>query len=148
MKGAGSGDAGKRIMAYARKLATQVDEQSLKLGLQIAHTIEAAIVREIAAFASASPWPKTGRLMRSFKPVFRHNRVQDTMTIGVYSDSVQAGILQTGGTITPKRARNLAIPVGRKQRAIMPRERTDLRFVMIGGKKFLVKAKAGTRKRG
>lgn len=54
--------------------------------------------------------PGTGNLSRSFKPVMLEN-TEEEITAGVVSDLVYAGIQNDGGTILPKTAKNLAIPV-------------------------------------
>jgi hypothetical protein len=88
--------------------------------LQAAEHVAGEIRRQISAWVSDTDTRKTGALMRSFRPGFKKDEGK-RIHAGVYSTLKYARIHDQGGTIRPKSARALAIPLNDRARRRRPR---------------------------
>jgi len=77
---------------------------------------------------------KTGDLGRSFKAEFVEKK-GGKISAGAFSDLVYARIQEYGGTILPKRAKMLAVPITPKAKRIRPREWGSDALTLIRSKK-------------
>lgn len=128
-------------MRGARELVQKLNKIGVKKSI-LALTLKAAlhlegVVREVIMRTfTKNP---TGNLARSFKARLIRT-TDDGVSAGVFSELIYAKIQDEGGTITPRTARNLAIPLNRAASKRWPREwgKGKLHFAKMRGKKFLV----------
>ena len=102
--------------ALARRLAEEIPAGLARAVLRAGQDAEGELTAAVMETLTKRP---TGSLARSFRTTFRDG---PTPTAIAATDLPYAAIQDQGGVITPKRARNLAIPLDGIPRGMGPRE--------------------------
>ena len=108
------------------------------------------IIRYVIAtrWLAKSTWKvSTGALMKSFRPTLLKNtgigQPIREVQVGIFSNLVYAGIHEDGGTIEPRSAQHLAIPLTRSGRRTGPRLAGPLLAIISKKGNMLLMVKAG-----
>jgi hypothetical protein len=127
-------------------IAKAIDPTMAKAALKAASYAGAEIGRQVI-----KDFPRgVGALARSFLPATMIETAPGSVSAGALSRLVYAGIQDEGGTIRPKTAQMLAVPVSKKAKKLWPRDWPAKGLVCIKSKKgnlLLIDARMAKRKK-
>lgn len=119
---------GVQMDALAGKLDAMKAKAALRAAAFAGGKLSELVIRELSG--------GTGQLARSFLPPRLLSDKGETVSAGALSDLVYAGILDRGGTITPRSGQALAVPLTAQAKRMWPRD-------WPAGKLALIKSRAG-----
>jgi len=114
-------DVGAVLRESSRRLRGDLANKMLQLGNFAGGQIAKSLSRKVK--------DSTGRLGASFLPASFIDRGGKVLRVGALSNLAYAAIQNFGGIITPKRAKNLAIPLTKEARIRSPRDWNTLQFI-------------------